>query len=234
MKRSVLWLLCLLMIVPSGLAEDVVSMDDTVVEESLLPDLTDSVQIEDLSLVQESELSSNAPGDGQTPPDKPEGGEGQTPPGDGGQPGGSTDEQSGSDSAATTLTQDSSGKTYKSTTGGENAVLVNGSKVKMTKATVKKTGDSSSESADFYGTNAAVLAKGGATLTIKNSKITSKGAHANGVFSYGSGTTVKISNSTITTKGNNSGGIIRAGGSHQLTRNRYTVCPPLCFTALPG
>ena len=158
MKRSLLWLLCLLMIIPAGLAEDVVT------------DLTDSVQIEDLSLVQESELSSNAPGDGQTPPDKPEGSEGQTPPGDGGQPGGSTDEQSGTDSAATTLTKDSSGKTYKSTTGGENAVLVNGSKVKMTNATVKKTGDSSSESADFYGTNAAVLAKGGATLTIKNSE----------------------------------------------------------------
>jgi hypothetical protein len=56
------------MIVPTGLAEDIVSMDDIVVEDSLLPDLTDSVQIEDLSLVQESELSSNAPGDGQTPP----------------------------------------------------------------------------------------------------------------------------------------------------------------------
>ncbi|MBR3277922.1 MAG: hypothetical protein IKG01_03290 [Lachnospiraceae bacterium] len=75
MKRSVLWLLCLLMIIPAGLAEDVVSMDDIVVEDSLLTDLTDSVQIEDLSLVQESELSSNAPGDGQTPPDKPEGSE---------------------------------------------------------------------------------------------------------------------------------------------------------------
>ena len=47
----------------------------------------------------------------------------------------------------------------------------------MTKATVKKTGDSSSESADFYGTNAAVLAKGGATLTIKNSRITSNGSN---------------------------------------------------------
>ena len=67
MKRSLLWLLCLLMMVPAGLAEDVVSMDSIVVEDSLLPDLTDPVQIEDLSLVQESELSSNAPGDGQTP-----------------------------------------------------------------------------------------------------------------------------------------------------------------------
>ena len=124
MKRSLLWLLCFLMIVPAGLAEDVVSMDDIVVEDSLLPDLTDSVQIEDLSLVQESELSSNAPGDGQTPPDKPEGGDGQTPPSDGGQPGGSDDAQSGTDSAATTLIEDSSGKTYKSTTGGEYAVLV--------------------------------------------------------------------------------------------------------------
>ena len=157
--------------------------------------------------------------DGQTPPALPEGSDGQTPPGDGGQSGGSADEQSGSDSAATTLTEGSSGKTYKSTTGGENAVLVNGSKVKMTKATVKKTGDSSSESADFYGTNAAILAKGGATLTIKNSKITSNGSHANGVFSYGSGTTVKISNSTITTKGNNSGGIMTTGGATMKATN---------------
>ena len=47
MKRSLLWLLCFLMIVPAGLAEDVVSMDDIVVEDSLLTDLTDSVQIED-------------------------------------------------------------------------------------------------------------------------------------------------------------------------------------------
>ena len=130
MKRSVLWLLCLLMLVPAGLAEDVISMDDIVVEDSLLPDLTDSVQIEDLSLLQESKLSSNAPGDGQTPPDQPGGGEGQTLRGDGGQPGGSTDEQSGSDSAATTLTKDSTGKTYKSTTGGENAVLVNSSNLR--------------------------------------------------------------------------------------------------------
>jgi hypothetical protein len=103
MKRSFLWLLCFLMIVPAGLAEDVVSMDDIVVEDSLLTDLTDSVQIEDLPLVQESELSSNAPGDGQTPPDKPEGSEGQTPPGDGGQPGGSTDEQSGTYATYATL-----------------------------------------------------------------------------------------------------------------------------------
>lgn len=75
-----------------------------------------------------------------------------------------------------------------------------------------KTGDSSSEDADFYGDNAAILAENGGTLTLTNSTVTTNGSHANGVFSYGTGTTVNVSDTKITTSGNNSGGIMTTGG----------------------
>jgi len=60
--------------------------------------------------------------------------------------------------------------------------------------------------------NAALLATGGATLTLKNATVTSSAQNGNGVFSYGSGTTVNISDSTITTTADNSGGIQTTGG----------------------
>ena len=115
--------------------------------------------------------------------------------------------------AANTLTEDSDGTAYSSTTDGQNAVLVDGQKVTITNASVDKTGDSSGEDSDFYGTNAAVLANNSADVTLSNATITTDGTHANGVFSYGTGTTVNISDSTITTTGNNSGGIMTTGGA---------------------
>ena len=134
--------------------------------------------------------------------------------GENNRPGG---QQSGNENtnytAAQTLTEDAAGTTYSSTADGENAVLVNGSSVTLTDITVSKTGSSSGDSADFYGINAAVLASNGATLTISDAEITTNGAHANGVFSYGSGTTVNISDSTITTSASNSGGIMTTGGA---------------------
>ena len=65
---------------------------------------------------------------------------------------------------------------------------------------ITKTGDSSGEDADFYGTNAAVLA-------------------ANGVFSYGSGTTINVNDSVIITCSNNSGGIMTTGGGTMNAEN---------------
>ena len=88
---------------------------------------------------------------------------------------------------------------------------------------VSKTGDSDGgDNTSFYGTNSAILAKGGANLTIKNVKITTNATGANGVFSYGGSattnnsssdnTTINISDSTITTTKDNSGGIMTTGG----------------------
>ncbi|MBR2528716.1 MAG: hypothetical protein IKE58_09650 [Blautia sp.] len=70
--------------------------------------------------------------------------------------------------------------------------------------------------------NAAILAHNGAELTVSNANVNTDGAHANGVFSYGSGTTVNISDSTITTSGNNSGGLMTTGGA-SLNATNLTV-----------
>lgn len=110
-----------------------------------------------------------------------------------------------------------------SDTADKIALLVNGGTVTENNLTVSKTGDSNGgDSCNFYGQNAAVLAKDGAVLNIDGANITSDASGANGVFSYGGnggkngaegdGTTVNISNSTITTKGNGSGGIMTTGG----------------------
>ena len=126
---------------------------------------------------------------------------------------------SGSVVSAQTVSGDASSKTYTSKTANENAVLVNGKKVTLTDVAVTKTGSATGEKADFYGTNAAVLAKGGATLTISDSTVESNGAYANGVFAYGSGTTVNVSDTTINTTARNSGGIMTTGGAVMNAQN---------------
>ena len=113
---------------------------------------------------------------------------------------------------------------YKSSSADENAILSSGDNTStLSGITVNKTGDSDGgDSTSFYGTNSAILAKGGAILTIKNATITTDATGANGVFSYGGsattnnassdGTTVNISDSIITTTKDNSGGIMTTGG----------------------
>ncbi|MBR2274944.1 MAG: hypothetical protein IJ873_02610 [Lachnospiraceae bacterium] len=61
--------------------------------------------------------------------------------------------------------------------------------------------------------NAGILANNGAELTITDAEVSTDGAHANGVFSYGEGTTVTVTDTTITTTGNNSGGLMTTGGA---------------------
>lgn len=157
------------------------------------------------------------PPDGEmgTPPsgqpgNPPEGGMG-TP------PGGSGFGSDASDSGTAANTIDSDGSytgSYTSTGDDENALLIDGAAVTLDGITVSKSAGASSntESGDFYGVNAALLAKNGATVTITGSEITSSAQNGNGVFSYGSGTTVNISDSTITTTADNSGGIQTTGG----------------------
>lgn len=113
---------------------------------------------------------------------------------------------------------------YLSDSADENTILVDtGEEVTLTNPNVTKAGDSDGgDSCNFYGLNAAVLAKGGTTLTISGGTITSDASGANGVFSYGGnggqngaagdGTTVNISDTVITTSGDGSGGIMTTGG----------------------
>lgn len=123
-----------------------------------------------------------------------------------------------------TTNEDLTKGTYKSSKSDENAISVSGNiKSTLSNITVNKTGDSDGgDNTSFYGTNSAIIAKDGATLTIKNATIKTNATGANGVFSYGGsattnnsnsdGTTVNISNSKITTTKDNSGGIMTTGG----------------------
>ena len=154
----------------------------------------------------------------EPPGEPPSGGNG---PGGGSSSGGSS--SSASYTGATTISSDVSedGKTYSSSTGGENALLVSGGSSTLNSCSVTKTGDESSESSDFYGTNAAILVYNGATLNITGGEVTTNGSHANGVFAYGTGT-INIADAKITTTSNNSGGIMVTGGG-TLTATNLTV-----------
>lgn len=123
-----------------------------------------------------------------------------------------------------TTKEDITSGEYKSTTKDENAISVSGNiESTLSGITIQKTGDSDGgDTTSFYGTNSAILAKEGSSLTIQNATITTDAKGANGVFSYGGSattnnsssdnTTINISNSTITTKKDNSGGIMTTGG----------------------
>lgn len=101
-------------------------------------------------------------------------------------------------------------ETYTSDTSGQNALLIATGEITINSSTVVKTGDGTSENADFYGTNAAVLGTGG-RATINNATIKTNGKYANGVFAYDSSILV-IKNSTISIAQDNSGGVMVAGG----------------------
>ncbi|MCD7735039.1 MAG: hypothetical protein LUH48_07965 [Clostridiales bacterium] len=132
----------------------------------------------------------------------------------GGSFGGSGEVEQGT--AANTIDGDGdySGGTYTSTGDDENALRVDGATVTLDGITVDKSAGATSntETGDFYGMNAALLATDGADVTITNATISSSAQNGNGVFSYGEGTTVTISDSAITTTADNSGGIQTTGG----------------------
>lgn len=101
---------------------------------------------------------------------------------------------------------------YENSEDGGHAITADGEMASYSNASVKKTGDSEGDEADFYGENAAIFATNGAKLTLSGLDIATDGTHANAVFSYGEGTVVDISDSTINTSGNCSGGLMTTGG----------------------
>ena len=105
-----------------------------------------------------------------------------------------------------------SNETIVTNIGARNAILVKESgDLTLKESSITKTGDINSQTADFYGTNAAILVNNKGKLSLYDSEIKTDGLHANGVFAYGSGI-AKIKNTNINTKQNNSGGIMVAGG----------------------
>ncbi len=170
---------------------------------------------------------------GGTPPDMPSGGQGGTPPdggnggggfGGGTPPGGSTSDFTYTAATMITSSAEESGGTYASETADESALIIDtDGTVTVNDPTVTKTGDSDGgDNCNFYGLNAAVLAMGGADVTITGGTVTSDASGANSVFCYGGnggqngaagdGTTLTISGTVITTTGDGSGGIMTTGG----------------------
>ena len=141
--------------------------------------------------------------------------------GPGGGMGGSSSSPTFSGANKITSSVKKSGTKYSSSSGSQNALLASGGTSTLTNITVTKSGNSSDENSDFYGTNAGVLAYNGATLNISGSKIATNASHANAVFAYSDGT-INISNSTIKTTSNNSGAIMVTGGG-TLTATNVTA-----------
>ena len=158
------------------------------------------------------------------------GGNGGFPGGNGGFPGGNEGGNGGfpggqggsanSGTAAAAATEDLTGEALSSTAADENALRVDGSTVTLTDLTLTKTGDSSNtETSDFYGMNAGLLATNGASVTVEGGSFTTDGAGANALFCYGSGTTLTVKNARIHTNARNSGGIQTAGGGTTIAEN---------------
>ena len=104
------------------------------------------------------------------------------------------------------------GVSFSDNSDGGHAILADGQTRAYANITVSKTGSVEGDEADFHGDNAAVLAAGGAELSLREASVTTDGTHANAVFSYGEGTVVNIADSAINTSGACSGGLMTTGG----------------------
>ena len=104
------------------------------------------------------------------------------------------------------------GETFSSSSAGTHALTLSDGSASYENIIVTKTGSVSGQddNYDLQGTNAAIHASGGGTLTISGSStnITSNASYGTAVFSYGGnlsgsnsgdGTTINISDATITT-----------------------------------
>ncbi len=118
--------------------------------------------------------------------------------------------------AATIIDQDGAyeAQTYVSTGDDENALRIDGATVELKGIRIDKSGGacSSTESGDFYGVNAGLLALGGAQVYISEATVSTAAQNGNGIFSYGQGTQVIVERSAVTTLADNSGGLQTAGG----------------------
>lgn len=143
-------------------------------------------------------------------------------PGSGGSGPGGSDSLNVTHSGATEISSDTTNNavSYSSTSASQNSLLVTGGTSTLTDPEVTKTGDSDGDDADFYGTNAAVLATAG-TLNIKGGGVVTNGAHANGIFANSSGI-INVENTKIKTSSNNSGAVMVTGGG-TLTANNVTA-----------
>lgn len=122
----------------------------------------------------------------------------------------SSSTQAASSGVITTTTSKSlSNKTVSSTTSDESAILVNnGSELKASGLTIKKSGDTSNtENSEFYGINSGILVEKNSSALIKNSVIKTTANGANAIFSTGEKSEITVKNTKISTTGDSSRGL---------------------------
>ncbi|MGO9754763.1 MAG: hypothetical protein ACLP22_25440 [Solirubrobacteraceae bacterium] len=105
-------------------------------------------------------------------------------------------------------------RSFKASGTDESGVLVSSSgDLTLLDPTVRTTGSSkSSDESSFYGLDAGVLAESSGVLDINSGSILTTGAGANGVFAYGSGASVTLRNVKITATGQYAHGVMASGG----------------------
>lgn len=114
------------------------------------------------------------------------------------------------------------GKTYTSTVSDQSAIVVNGSgSLSIDGATVTKNAGtaSSEENSNFYGVNAALLAKNGSKLKVTNTKITTGVDGANAIFATGNNSKITAENVEIVTTANSSRGLDATYGGTIIANN---------------
>ena len=109
----------------------------------------------------------------------------------------------------TTTSKSLSNKTVSSTTSDESAILVNnGSELKASGLTIKKSGDTSNtENSEFYGINSGILVEKNSSTLIKNSVIKTTANGANAIFSTGEKSEITVKSTKISTTGDSSRGL---------------------------
>ena len=156
-------------------------------------------------------------------PDMPPGGGGPGGPGEPGGPGGPGGPPGGGSRAAVKLsgaftvdgtTQTVSDKTLTSDgTDVSGVYVLNGGNLVLSNATVKTTGDTSSqENSSFSGQNAGVLVTKNSRVVIYGGSISTTGGGANGLFAYGAGAFASMTGGSITATGEGGHGVMATGG----------------------
>lgn len=110
-----------------------------------------------------------------------------------------------------------SNKEFESLTGGINILYVTGGESNFNNCTFKKSGDSTFNKADIYGTNSAIIIDNG-VISLDNGSISADGKYASGVFAYGSGK-ANLNNVNINTLNNDSAAIVASEGGSISAKN---------------
>ena len=113
------------------------------------------------------------------------------------------------------------GKSYNSTTADISAVTIDSSGTfTLADSTITKSGNTSSaDNSSFYGLNAGVLVKGSSRMTLSNSKVSTTGTGANGVFAYGSGSEINVSDTTVICTAQLGHAVMASGGGKLTVSN---------------